>query len=539
MGAYDDILNPPKKRGTYDDILEQQPKRGTLGNVALGALKGASDIGATLLTPVDWALNKTGLSDMTNDQRRASLAQFFQENADPESLAFKGGALSTQIAGTAGVGGTLAKGAALIPGVAKTAIPSALASGGFRLGKPAATTLAGKAGNLALRTAGGAAVGGTSAALVNPEDAATGALLGGALPGGAQLAHGATKLVGAGTRKLIGAATGVGDEAVDVALQSGRQGNRVFLDNMRGNADMTAVLDDAKAALGQMRQNRAEAYRQGMAGITKDKTVLDFAPIHQELSKLRSFGSFKGQPINKNAAGTVDEISQQVDNWANLNPAEYHTPEGLDALKQSIGDIRDATQFGTPARRAADQMYNAVKRQITTQAPDYAKTMKQYADASDMLKEVERALSLGEKASADTAMRKLQSLMRNNVNTNFGNRLSLARELEKQGGREILPALAGQAMNSPMPRGLAKLGQAGAALASFSNPMLAASLPFTSPRLMGESLYKLGQAGAIPAKTMNALLPMATRARLGSPDPYLSLLTSGSTLGLLSPSQTR
>jgi hypothetical protein len=144
---------------------------------------------------------------------------------------------------------------------------------------------------------------------------------------------------------------------------------------------------------------------------------------------------------------------------------------------------------------------------------------------------------LGEKASADTAMRKLQSLMRNNVNTNFGNRLSLARELEKQGGKEILPSLAGQAMNSPMPRGLAKLGQAGAALASLSNPWIVGALPFTSPRLMGEALYKIGSAEAIPMKAANAMIPMA--ARLGSPDPYLSLLTSGSTLGLLSPLQAQ
>jgi hypothetical protein len=161
-------------------------------------------------------------------------------------------------------------------------------------------------------------------------------------------------------------------------------------------------------------------------------------------------GSFKGQVINKNAAGTVDEVSGLVNQWKALDPAEYHTPEGLDALKKAIGDIRDSVQFGTPGRKAADTAYNAVKAQIDFQAPTYAKVMKDYSQASDALTEVEKALSLGNKAAADTSMRKLQSLMRNNVNTNYGNRLDLAKKLEEKGA-DILPAVAGQAASSMTP----------------------------------------------------------------------------------------
>ena len=79
-------------------------------------------------------------------------------------------------------------------------------------------------------------------------------------------------------------------------------------------------------------------------------------------------------------------------------------------------------------------------------------TMKAYSDASDQIMEIERALSLGKKASVDTGMRKLQSLARNNVQTNYGNRLSLARELEDAGGVSLLPSIARQARNSWTPR---------------------------------------------------------------------------------------
>ncbi|MFN7611061.1 MAG: hypothetical protein ACK5QX_09030, partial [bacterium] len=105
---------------------------------------------------------------------------------DRDSLAFKGGKLGAEVAGTAGAGGVLAKGVAAIPQVATRAplLINALQSGGFSLGGTTGNRLA----DLAIRTAGGAASGGAAAGLVNPEDAGTGALIGGALPGAVQAA---------------------------------------------------------------------------------------------------------------------------------------------------------------------------------------------------------------------------------------------------------------------------------------------------------------------------------------------------------------
>jgi hypothetical protein len=119
--------------------------------------------------------------------------------------------------------------------------------------------------------------------------------------------------------------------------------------------------------------------------------------------------------------------------------------------------------------------------------------MKAYQEASELTKEIERALSLGQKAAADTSMRKLQSLMRNNVNTNYGNRLDLAKQLEAAGGNEIMPAIAGQALNSFTPRGLQGVAATGLGGFGIANPATLAALPLTSPRLMGEAAYGLGK----------------------------------------------
>lgn len=450
-----------------------------------GLLRGAGSIGTTLARPFE--------SAASNADRRANLDSSISQftGADPESTGYKTNKLAAEVMGTAGIGGALGNLLSKIPGAA-TQIPNLIEA--IKTGGMTANGAKGLFG-LGTRVAGGAVTGGASAGAVNPEDASTGMLVSGTIPAAAKLAGEAGKLTGkaaAGiTKHTLGMTTGAGAETFGTAYRAGKEGGTSFLDNMRGNVPMTDVLDSAKDALSKMRVERGNEYRSGMVDIAKDKSVINFAPIEKAVSSLQQMGSYKGQVINKNAAGTVDEVSGLVNQWKNLDPAEYHTPEGLDALKKAIGDVRDATQFGTPGRKAADTAYNAVKAQIDLQAPTYAKVMKDYSQASDLISEIERSLSANQKASADTAMRKLQSLMRNNVNTNYGNRLDLAKKLEEKGA-DILPAVAGQAASSWTPRGLQGLAATGAGISGITNPATLAALPFTSPRLMGELSYGLG-----------------------------------------------
>ena len=529
MVKWDEGDNQIDPRMVKWDDGPKEDKNNPLGNIALGALKGASDIGRTLLYPLD-AMGVTGRSP---DERKASIASLMQENADTESLAYKGGELTADIAGTAGAGGMLAKGLRMIPGVASAApkVLSAIETGGFKLGAPAAATKLGMAADAGTRTLGGAITGGLSAGLVDPQTAGVGAAIGAVVPGGVKAAgmfgRGAKSLAGTAITKSLGLTTGVGDEAIKTAFASGKNGETAFFENLRGRASMTDILDDAKSALTQMRLDRAAEYRAGMSDISKDKTILDFAPIQAAVNSLKSMGSFKGQAINKNAAATVGEIEDQITTWQKLNPAEYHTPEGLDALKQAIGDIRDATQFGTPGRKAADTAYNAIKKQIADQAPEYSKVMRDYSEASEAITEIQKAFSLGEKSSKDTAMRKLQSLMRNNVNTNYGNRLNLAGDLETKGGKELLPAIAGQALSSATPRGLQGLTAAASGLYGLSNPWALASLPLQSPRLIGAASYGLGRLSGGVGNAASAAKAKAASmgGLLGNPDNYLPMMT--------------
>ena len=329
----------------------------------------------------------------------------------------------------------------------------------------------------------------------------------------ANVARGAgaiTRGVGSTAAGILGNTTGAGSEAIKQAYGAGRAGGSKaaeFSGNMRGNVPMTDVLDAAKADLSVMQKMKSAEYNKNMQSVRGNKEVIDFTGINKSLADAKDKVMYGSQVKNPQAAEALSSMQKEIGDWNKLDPAQYHTPEGMDALKQKIGGIVESIPFeAKTARMVGNDVYNSVKSEITKQAPEYAKTMKDYVAASDQIKEIERALSLGQKSSVDTAMRKLQSLMRNNVNTNYGNRQALARQLEQMGGKDLMPALAGQALNSPTPRGLQALGATGTGVAAFFNPSVLPLLAAQSPRLAGEAalaagrVAKVGRAGADAAK---------------------------------------
>lgn len=201
---------PEKPRGVIDQVKQQA------GNVLAGAVRGAGSIGATILAPYDMAtdaLAGKGLSLESNRERRAAMDAGLQSmGAQPDSFAYGAGKLAGEIAGTAGTGGVLARGAAMVPGVSANAL-AAIGSAGMNAGTATGV------GNALLRAGGGALTGGAAAGLVDPSQAGTGAIIGGALPGAMQVAGAAGNAIGRtlrgpiqddATRAAVGAARGSG-----------------------------------------------------------------------------------------------------------------------------------------------------------------------------------------------------------------------------------------------------------------------------------------------------------------------------------------
>ena len=312
--------------------------------------------------------------------------------------------------------------------------------------------------------------------------------------------------IAAGTLGSLG--THTGGESIKTAAKAGYRGGQAaddFSAAFHKATDMEDVVSDAKGALGKVAKARGESYRAGIASVKADKTILDLGPIDDAVSEVSSFGQFKGQIIAPSTVDTMVKIRKVVDNWKSLDPADFHTPEGLDALKKVIGDIRDSTEFRSPSRVVADKVYNAVKGQIVKQDPEYGKMMKAYEEATRHIKELEKTLSLGEKASSDTSLRKLQSVMRNNVNTNYGKRLQLVEELKDAGASTIMEKLAGHSIDSWSPRGLGKLVAAGTGGASYFHPELLPLLAVQSPKAVGGAAFYGGKAAGGANRARQAL----------------------------------
>lgn len=331
-----------------------------------------------------------------------------------------------------------------------------------------------------------------------------------------------------GAEVLGGLGAHVGGEPLRIAARAGAEGGtpaRSFQENLRALVPSEETVQTARQGLTAMVRERGQAYRTEMAKIGLDKTVLDFDKIDDALIKASTVKTYKGQDLSPTTTAIRQQMTEAIQDWRKLDPQEFHTVEGLDALKQKLGDIYEGTKYGTPERVAAREIYNGVRQTIIDQAPQYKKVMEGYEDASKLIKQMEKTLSLNPNASIDTSLRKLQSTLRNNVNTSFGQRKELAQFLVNAGAPNLMERLAGQALQPFLPRGLGKLGMELGAL--MTGGLQGASLIIGgSPRLLGESAYYLGKGSRYGAPVGRGVFQAGREGRQPSLAPTPNLYQS-------------
>ena len=337
---------------------------------------------------------------------------------------------------------------------------------------------------------------------------------------GAQLAG---KAGGALTRNALGLTTGTSADTIGEAYRASRAGGaekKAFTDNLRGHEGQDAVIGEARQAVGNIADTRRRQYQGDMKKIGLNKKPIDFKPIEKVMQDVTDSAFYKGHQVaSKEAMGKLKDIGAKVDEWS--NDPSLQTAEGLDMLKKSIDDLMPSFTEAGNSERIVNAVRNAVKDQIVAQVPEYADAMKGFETSKLAQVEIEKSLSLGKNNSADTTLRKLQSLTRNNVNTNYGARAKSAELLKSAGAGTLMPKLAGQALSSATPRGLMS-AVTGAGLLSggiFANPALLAALPLTSPRLVGEAANLAGTtrrlAGKVPKPSKKQILLLRNLGLLG------------------------
>ena len=215
-------------------------RKQTTANMVGGAIRGAGSIGASILAPIDATLdymNGKGFGLESNRERRKAMDEGLTSliGSDQTSGWYQGMKTGTEVAGTLGVGGAVANVAARVPGLASAApgVINAVRTGGMT---------AGPAGGMVPRVVGGAITGGASAGLINPQDAKTGALIGGALPAATKAAgmvgEGIGSAAKAGVRAIAGQAS---PEVASLAKRAADLGIDIPADRLVNSKPLDAV----------------------------------------------------------------------------------------------------------------------------------------------------------------------------------------------------------------------------------------------------------------------------------------------------------
>lgn len=318
----------------------------------------------------------------------------------------------------------------------------------------------------------------------------------------AKAASGLGKVAGFGTGLL----TGTGGKDLSKAYQTGTvggEGAQAFRENLRQQVPFENAVMDARTATGNLGMEREAHYQTALANLPGADKVIPFKPIDDALSRSEKIATTYGESTSKSTQAVRSRINAEVDRWKALSQTDprFQTVLGMDGLKKSIGDIWQSTPEGTPERKVAGEIYHSIRDALGKASPEYGKAMSAYEKESNQLDEVRRTLSLGDSRTIDTALRKLQSTQRDNVNTNYGQRQKLVDVLEQHGAPNLTAALAGQSLSSIRPRGLANvtdplvLAGMGASAMTLHPAALAALLvaPAMSPRVAGEAAHGLGR----------------------------------------------
>lgn len=365
-----------------------------VGNVAAGALRGAGSIGATLIRPFE--------SGAENEARRKSMDDALQSmGAQPDSWMYKGGKLGGEIAGTAGAGGAIAQGVTRFAPAAVSATPrvaqalEALKSGGFTLGSKSGNVLA----DLGIRAGGGAVSGGAQAAMIDPQDAGMGALIGGALPVGVQAVGGAAGLVGdlvryvktpQESRIANKLAESLGMSPRDLAQAVNQPGpNRIpgysatvpqILQNPVASQLQRTLKTAGANALGEAERAQQSAYRGALERIAPvDVSVQDAAN--------RAGGAIQSYAIPARAEATTN-VRNAFDAVDPFNESALHLP--IDEMKlQQAKYLGDGT-FGTGGKAAA--AITEAKRVGTQEIPAVTPLAKETASNSQTLEKAVRSM---------------------------------------------------------------------------------------------------------------------------------------------------
>jgi hypothetical protein len=293
----------------------------------------------------------------------------------------------------------------------------------------------------------------------------------------------------------------------------------------------------ARDGVANLRQQASQRYVDKMQQFGRNPVPLDITNVRQRITaiKPKSYDTWRDsqgpRPADHRAWETMNQFVDEYAYKATQDPTLLE-PLAVDQFKQDLYDVGSKVggAYDRDAARIAGTAYGAVKDELVKHDPLYANIMKDYENAKIEADKLESTFSLGaargKQPNVESAGRKLTSIFRNNVNTNYGSRTAQAERLaDLDTTGRLFPMLAGQSLSSGLPRGIqGAVASAGttSGLAGIGLNMIPmtldvpgylsgynlAALPLSSPRLVGEAAYYGGRGAGAASK---ALEPVTSR----------------------------
>ena len=360
-------------------------------------------------------------------------------------------------------------------------------------------------------------------------------------------------------KEVLGSTTGAGRGAIEEAVK----GTPAFKKAMRGEITGEEIVDNARSAVGAIKESRAAAYQEKLKSIADDVSTpnsaaanIDMTPIHSKLTELADRYNVKHTldpktggthidlsrvPMNQAGRSDIAGVLKTLDDWG--TKVGDRSALGLDILKRQLDDFYSDS---SPARGFVGAIRDTVKKTIEQAVPEYGEMTKGYHEASKLVRDMEKTLSLkggNSQRTSDQVLRRLTSSLKEGGEM----RKDLLDVLGQKGGQDLAGQVAGNAMRPAMPKGLVgKLAGGGlASMTYFVNPQLWPALAAASPRIMGEFLNAYGKAlhgvrsaaDKIPVNIPNIGAPAATQGAFQAqqalqpqtnPQEEITMMTTGS-----------
>ncbi len=319
---------------------------------------------------------------------------------------------------------------------------------------------------------------------------------------GGKIIGGLGKGLGKGAAAIGGSLTGIGHSPYETAFPAATRfkGSKAFKEGFKNTGDADSLVQEAVDAVSELKNQRMIEYRADLSKLQKSNPKVDYKPVLQAMkdqaASMYDLATGKHH-IVKNAAekAKLRQIAHEI--MTVVGDPAMHNALGFDHLKRVLNESIDIDPNKMKhAFRAKTVMANVVREQIVKSVREYDNMMKKYQHAKGLEDQLRSTFSIPERGlKIETALKKLQGALRNNVNTGMGQRKDLLKAFDKTG--RITEKLAGQAFNELTPRGIQKFaGPAGAFYLGSEHGLEVGLglLGLESPKVSGALTYGLGRA---------------------------------------------